>query len=62
MIFMRKSKNICHPPLIFNNLKVFQSVTQKHLGLIIDNRLSFEKYLTAMWAKVSKIIAPLYNI
>ena len=48
MIFMRKSKNICHPPLLFNNLKVFQSVTQKHLGLIIDNRLSFEKYLTAM--------------
>ena len=35
IIFTRKSINIRHPPLIFNNSKIFQSTTQKHLGLII---------------------------
>ena len=39
VIFTRKSKNIRHLPLIFNNSKVFQSTTQKHLSLILDNRL-----------------------
>ena len=57
VIFTRKSKNMRHPPLIFNKLKVFQSTTQKHLGLILDNRLSFEEYLTVMGAKVTRTIA-----
>ena len=30
VIFSRKSKNMRHPPLIFNKSKVFQSKTQKH--------------------------------
>ena len=37
VILTRKSKNICHAPLIFNNLKVFQSTIQNHLGLVLDN-------------------------
>ena len=32
-------------------------MTQKHLGLILDNRLSFQEHLTAMGAKVSRSIA-----
>ena len=55
--FTRKSKDICHLSLTFNNLKVFQSTTQKHLGLILDNRLSLKEYLAAMGANVSKTIA-----
>ena len=62
VIFTRKSKNMHHPPLIFNKSKVFQSTTQKHLGLILDNRLSFEEYLTAMGAKVSRTIALLRKL
>ena len=62
VIFTRKSKNMCHPPLIFNKLKVFQSTTQKHLGLILDNRLSFEEYLTVMGAKVSRTKALLCKL
>ena len=46
-----------HPPLIFNESKVFQSTLQKHLGFILDNMLSFEEYLTPMGAKVSRTIA-----
>ena len=62
VIFTRKSKNMRHPPLIFNKSKVFQSTTQKHLGLILDNRLSFQEYLTAMGAKVSRSIALLRKL
>ena len=39
VIFTRKSKNAHHTPLIFNNSKLFQSRTQKYLGLILDNTL-----------------------
>ena len=62
VIFTRKSKNMCHPPLIFNKSKVFESTTQKHLGLILDNRSSFEKYLTMAGAKVSRTIAFLHKL
>ena len=55
--FTRKSKNMRHTPLIFNKSKLFQSTTQKHSGLILDNRLLFEEYLAAMGAKVSRTIA-----
>ena len=60
--FTRKSKNMLHAPLIFKKSKIFQSTTQKHLGLILDNRLSFEEYLTAMGAKVSRTIALLRKL
>ena len=50
VIFSRKSKNIRHPPLIFNKSKVFRA---RHLGLILDKRLSFEEYLTAMGASLN---------
>ena len=62
VIFTRKSKNKHHTPLMFNKSKVFQSMTQKHLGLILDNKLSFEEYLTAMRAKVSRTIALLRKL
>ena len=51
-----------HPPLIFSKSNAFQSTTQKHLGLILDNRLSFKGYLTAMGAKVSRTIALLRKL
>ena len=45
VIFSRKSKAISHPPLVFNNNNVMQTTSQKHLGIILDTRLSFEKHL-----------------
>ena len=43
-IFTKKSKNMRHPPLIFNKSKDFQNTAKNHLGLILDNRLSFDEY------------------
>ena len=45
VIFSRKTKKEYHPPLAFNNNNVSETNSQKHLGVVLDNRLSFEDYL-----------------
>ena len=35
VIFSRKTKEIYHPPLAFNNTNVSQSSSQKHLGVML---------------------------
>ena len=57
-IFTKKSKNMRHPPLIFNKSKDFQNTAKNHLGLILDNRLSFDEYWTAMGTKVTQVVLP----
>ena len=39
----------------FAKCQTFKSTAQNHLGLILDNRLSFEEYLTAMRVKVKAL-------
>ena len=40
--FQKKKKIICtFPSLFFNNLLIEQDTTQKHLGLILDHKLTF---------------------
>ena len=39
--FSRKSKTISHPPLVFSN-NIVQATSQKHLGIILDTRLSLK--------------------
>ena len=55
-IFSRKSKAISHPPLVLNNNNVIQTISQKHLGIILDTRLSFEKHLETLIYKINKTI------
>ena len=43
-------------------MKPIQSTTHKNLGLILDNRSSFEEYLTAVGAKVKKTMALLRKL
>ena len=45
VIFSRKSKPMSHPSPVFNNSNVTQTTSQKHLGIILETRLSFEKHL-----------------
>ena len=56
VIFSQKSKAILHPPLVFNNNNVIQITSQKHLGIILDTRLSFEKHLETVLCKINKTI------
>ena len=56
VIFSRKSKAISHPPLVLNNNNVIQTISQKHPGIILDTRLSFEKHLETLIYKINKTI------
>ena len=56
VIFSPKSKAILHPPLVFNNNNIIQNTSQKHLGITLDTRLSFEKHLEIVLRKINKTI------
>ena len=56
VIFSRKIKKRLHTPLNFNKTNVKQNDFQKHLGLILDSQLSFEKHLKTIFDKVNKTI------
>ena len=56
VIFSRKTKEIYHPPLVFNNTNVSQSSSQKHLGVILDSKLIFDEHLKMISLKVSKTL------
>ena len=45
VIFSRKRKPTSHPTLYFNNSPVASAPLQKHLGLILDEKLSFAHHL-----------------
>ena len=45
VIFSCKTKEIYHPPLVFDNTNVSQSSSQKHLGVIPDSKLIFDEHL-----------------
>ena len=62
VIFSRKLKKVCHPPLRFNNNNVSQASSQKHLGLTLDNRLTFDEHLTNVSNKISKTIGLLRKL
>ena len=54
VIFSRKTNKDYHPPLAFNNNNVQETDSQKHLGIVLDNRLSFENHLKMILNKVNK--------
>ena len=53
VIFSKKRKKEYHPPLAFNNNNVSETNSKKHLGVVLDNRLSFEDHLKMILNKVN---------
>ena len=51
VIFSNKHNKSIHPPLIFNGIPVKLVDDTKHLGMILDNKLSFEKHIDVKLAK-----------
>ena len=45
-----------HPNLTFNDSQVNQTESQKHLGLIKDNKLDFNEQLKGVCDKISKTV------
>ena len=56
VIFSRKTKELPLPPLVLNNANVSQSIYQKHLGIILDSKLTFENHLNMLTTKINKAI------
>ena len=54
VLFSYKKSSPNHPQLIFNGLSVVKVNDQKHLGLILDSRLSFEKHINEKIIKAKK--------
>ena len=46
-----------HPPPVFNNNNnAIQATPQKHIDIILEIRLFFEKYLEKVYCKINKTI------
>ena len=59
--FSRKTKKVYHPPLTSNNNNIPETNLQKHLGVVLDNRLSFEDHLKMILTKVNETIGLFAN-
>ena len=56
VLFSCKTKKVNHPPIFFNGSPVVQVTETKHLGLILQYKLNFEKHLLDKIKKAKKII------
>ena len=54
--FSKKSNNENSLPVTFNNAKVVTCSTHKHLGLLLDKRLSFNEHIQSKMNRCYKMI------
>ena len=62
VIFNRITKKEYHAPLTFNNNNVSETNLQKHLGVVLNNYLSFEDHLKMILSKINKTICLLLKL
>ena len=62
VLFSCKKSSPNHPQLIFNAISVAKSNDQKHLGNILDSRLSFDKHLNEKIIKAKKNVGILKHL
>ena len=56
VIFSRKTKKGYNPPLAFDNNNVSEINSRKDLGVVLNNRLSFEDQVKTILNKVTRAI------
>ena len=56
IIFSRKTSQRNHPGLMFNNSIVNVTSIHKHLGMILDSKLSFDEHLKSVLKRISKTV------
>ena len=56
VLFSCKKSSPNHPQLIFNGIAVAKSNDQKHFGLILDTRLSFDKQLNEKIIRLKRML------
>ena len=47
---------------MFNNTNVTQSIYQKHLGITLDSKLTFENHINMVTTKINKTIGLLHKL
>ena len=52
VLFNRKLQKVSHINLLFNNSDVSQTKYQKHLGVVLDSKLTFYHHLDIKFTKV----------
>ena len=57
VLFSKKKKVSIHPAISFNSIQVEKASYQKHLGLFLDEKLTFKHHIDNTLCKVSKGIA-----
>ena len=62
VIFSCKLQKSVYHPLHFNNIAVTQSTTQKHLRMILDVKVDFQRHLKNIYSKVHKTIGLLCKL
>ena len=56
IIFTRKKTVSIHPVVYFINAPVNSMITHKHLGMILDSKLSYENNLQSIFSRENKTI------
>ena len=56
VIFSRKKKIDNHPDIFFNNLPINRKSTQKHLGLLLDEKINFSEHINEKIKKMTRSI------
>jgi len=56
VLFSQKKKKVYHPPLYFNDTIVIRADSHKHLGLILDSKLSFINHVNEKIKATTKAI------
>ena len=59
LIFSRKKNEIDHPVVLFNDTAVKKVIEHKHLGIVLDSKLSFNAHIKAAISKTRKGIGML---
>ena len=54
VIFSRKLKNVSHPLLVIDNANVSSCKSQKHLGILLDAKLTFEEFYKTIPSKTNR--------
>ena len=57
VLFSRKKQVQIHPTLSLNNIQVERALYQKHLGLILDEKLNFTQHIVNAVSKINKSIS-----
>ena len=54
--FSRKTKKLHHPCLLFNDIPLKDSISQKHLGLMLGVKLNLVEHIKNITQKISGTI------